>query len=343
VISSLVPIPLSLFPILVFLVLLFFMDTFKLLPKSAILRALAAGALAAVLCYFVSASVLTHTSIPGTTYKRYLAPLIEESLKAAYIVLLIRTARVGFLVDACISGFAVGTGFALVENVNYLLAVSAPNLLLWVVRGFGTAVMHGSTTAVFAMLGLSLSERHPSAGPVVFLPGFAIAYAVHSSFNHFGLHPLVMTALLLIALPLLVVLVFERSERATRHWLGVGFDTDVELLEILNGKDVADSRVGRHLADLQKRLPGNVVADLLCLLRVHLELSVRAKGILLARAAGIPLEPDHLVRANLEELDYLNASVGRTGRLAVAPFLNMTRRELWQLYMLSRAGRRAAE
>jgi RsiW-degrading membrane proteinase PrsW (M82 family) len=336
-------IPLALGPVIVFLVLLFFMDTFKLLPIPAILRAVLAGAVVAILCYFVSAYALAHLSMPEQSYKRYVAPLLEETLKAVYLIFLVRTARVGFLVDACISGFAVGTGFALVENVNYLLTVSDANVFLWVVRGFGTAVMHGSTAAIFAMLGLSLSERHPQIKALVFLPGFVVAYVIHSGFNHFALHPLVMTALLLMILPWVVMLVFERSERATRQWLGVGFDTDVELLEILNGAAVVESRVGRHLEGLKDRLPGTVVADVLCLLRVHLELSARAKGILLARAAGVALAPDDRVRANLEELAYLNASVGRTGRLAVASFLNMTHRELWQLYMLGRTGKRAAE
>ena len=42
-------------PVVVFLMLLFFMDTFKLLRVSAILRAMLAGALVAVVCYFISA------------------------------------------------------------------------------------------------------------------------------------------------------------------------------------------------------------------------------------------------------------------------------------------------
>jgi protease PrsW len=343
VIHLLGAISLSFFPVVTFLALLFFMDTFKLLPRSAILRAIAAGALVAVMCYYVSAVILTHTDISQTSYRRYVAPLFEESLKALYIVFLIRTARVGFLVDAGISGFAVGTGFALVENLNYLLTISSPNLLLWVVRGFGTAIMHGSTAAVFGMLGLSLCERHPKAGPAAFLPGLLIGYCVHSLYNHFVLHPLVATALLLIVLPLLTVVVFERSERATRAWLGVGFDTDVELLDLVNGSGIGTSRVGHYLESLTHHFPGRVVGDLLCLLRVHLELSIRAKGILLAREAGVRLPPDPQVRANLEELDYLNKSVGRTGRLAIAPFLNMTRRELWQLYLLGSAGTRPPE
>src|SRR5262245_33452829 len=198
------------------------MDTFKLLTRSAIFRAMIAGAVVAIVCYFVSAYALAHVSISDQSYKRYMAPLLEETLKALYLVFLIRSARVGFLVDACISGFAVGTGFALVENVNYLLAVSNANVFLWIVRGFGTAIMHGSTSAIFAMLGLSLAERHPNVKVLVFLPGFLAAFTIHSAYNHFALNPLIMTALLLIVLPILVVVVFERSERATRQWLGVG-------------------------------------------------------------------------------------------------------------------------
>ena len=53
--------------------------------------------------------------------------------------------------DAAIYGFAVGTGFALVENVYYLLSLPGAPAALWIVRGFGTAVMHGGTTAILAM------------------------------------------------------------------------------------------------------------------------------------------------------------------------------------------------
>ena len=73
---------------------------------------------------------------------------------------------------------------------------------------------------------------------------------------------------------------------------------------------------------------------MLCLLRIHLELSIRAKGLLLAREAGfdVPAGPD--VRANLRELRYLEQALGTTGRLAVKPILRRTSRDLWQLYKL---------
>jgi hypothetical protein len=267
-------------------------------------------------------------------YARYVAPPIEEILKAAPVAFLIARRRVGFMVDAAILGFAVGAGFALAENIYYLRELQNPNLLIWMIRGFGTAMMHGGTTAVFAVLSKSLSDRHPSAAVWVFLPGLLLAVAVHSFFNHFILPPIVHTVTQLIALPVLVVITFDRSERMVRDWLEVGLDTDVRLLDYITSGTVSETRIGMYLGLLRSRFPGEVVADMLCFLRLHLELAVRAKGLLLMREAGfnVAIEPE--VREKLAELKFLERSIGKTGRLALSPVLRTSRRRLWQLYLL---------
>jgi RsiW-degrading membrane proteinase PrsW (M82 family) len=329
-------IAISLLPVTAFLAALILMDSFKLAPKRSVFIAMGVGAAAAAGSYGVNALLLDQAGLDARVLQRYAAPLVEELLKCLYVAHLIRSSRIGFLVDGAIYGFAVGTGFALVENLYYLRALEGPSLFLWIVRGFGTAVLHGSATAVFGILSKGLSDRHGTRSPAVFLPGLGVAVFVHSFFNHFPLHPLAMTAVLLIAMPILVAVVFQRSEAATRDWLGVGFDTDVELLELITGGEMRGSRMGAYLRALKTRFPGPVVGDMLCLLQVHLELSIRAKGILMAREAGLKLDPDDGVRANLEEMKFLERSVGRTGLLAVTPFLQRSSRDLWQLYMLGR-------
>jgi hypothetical protein len=266
--------------------------------------------------------------------KRYAAPLVEEILKAGLVVFLIRGHRVGFMVDAGIQGFAVGAGFALVENVWYAGTLGSFHPLLWVVRGLGTAIMHGSTTAMVAVIAKDLTDRHDSRALHWFLPGLLLAVAVHSFFNHLVLNPLLTTALLLLIMPLLLLAVFERSERSTARWLGSNLDSDVELLELILSERMADSRVGRYLDSLRAHFPGPVVADMFCLLRIYLELSLRAKGILLARSAGIRIPPDARVRADFEELRFLERSIGPTGKLAILPFMRTSSRDLWQLTML---------
>jgi len=319
-------------PVLLFLAALILMDSYKLVSRRSVALGIGAGIAAALVCLFLN-PIFLRGGVDATLLRRYVGPLLEESVKALYVVYLIRSAHVGFLVDSAILGFAVGTGFAVVENIYYASVVRDLGLGLWLVRGLGTAVMHGSTTAIVAILSKSLADRRGTTSPWVVLPGLLLAFAVHSFFNHLILNPMVSTALLLLAMPLLVVLVFERSGRATRDWLGVSLDTDVELLDSIESGRVEDTPAGAYLSTLS-RLPGPVVADMLCYLRIHLELSLRAKGILIAREAGVELPIDDEVRADFKEMRFLERSIGKTGKMAILPFLRSSSRDLWQLYVL---------
>jgi hypothetical protein len=248
------------------------------------------------------------------------------------VVWLIRRQRIGFLVDAAIYGFAVGAGFALYENVDYLEHIPDVGAALWFVRGCGTALLHGATTATFAMLSKDMTDRR--GGASMFLPGLLAAVAVHSLYNHFVLPPVVGALLLLLTLPVLLMAVFDRSERSTRSWLAEELDGDLDLLNVIVSGGVGATRVGSYLQSLRSRFRGEVVADMLCLLQVQLELKIRAKGILIAREAGLDLPVGDDVRAGLVELRYLETSVGRTGLLAMKPILRTSSRDLWQLGLL---------
>ena len=125
-----------------------------------------------------------------------------------------------------------------------------------------------------------------------------------------------------------VVVAAERSGRYT----------DVDLLQSIRTGEIALTRVGAYLRSLTARFPGSEVADMLCLLRIHLELSIRAKGLLLAREAGLTAEVGPDVRANLEELRYLEKAIGPTGLLAMKPIRRASSRDLWQLHVLADAG-----
>ena len=330
----------ALVPVVAFLVALLLMDSFKLVSWRAVGLALLAGALAAYGASFLNLHLAEELRLPLLVLSRYVAPLTEEGLKALYVLFLIRRGRIGFLVDAAILGFAVGTGFALFENLEYLRALTDRRLLLWMVRGFGTALLHGGTTAILATVAKALYDRRgggtsPALG--AFLPAFLLAAALHSLFNHFLLPPVAATLLLLTSLPLLMIVVFERSERVTRDWLGVGLDTDLELLDAILKGTVLETRVGAYLESLKGRFSGPVVADMLCLLRTQLELGIRAKGLLLAREMGLEVEVGEDARAGLRELRYLEEAVGRTGLLALKPILRRTSRDLWQVYLLEGA------
>lgn len=325
---------LSLLPVICFLMALFFLDSFKLVKFRAIVISILVGCISAAVAMVLNSILLSQSGIDLKTYSQYGSPIVEEVLKAAFLIYQIRTHKTGFLVDSALHGFAIGAGFALIENIYYLTSLSTTNLLVWIVRGFGTAIMHGGVTAIFAIVSKNYFDRQTGKAVIPFLAGLLSAIVLHSFFNHFILSPPISTVMLIIILPVIILLVFQRSEDATRHWLGVGFDTDQELLDLIESGNLAESRVGKYLHALKTNFPGELVADMLCLLRLHVELAIRAKGVLMMRESGFRVQPDPEIEAKFVEMKYLEKNIGKTGKLAIAPFLHTSSRDLWQLHLL---------
>ena len=330
---------LALLPVVGFLAVLFMMDSFKLVPVRWILVALAGGGAAALVSLWLW-SALGLDLKTGESVSYYVAPLIEETLKASIIVVLILRGRAGFLVDAAVQGFAVGAGFALVENVTYLHAFGVAPRALWLVRGLGTAMLHGGATAIFAILARALADRYPRRPHVAFLPGLAAAIAIHSGFNHLPLPPMVQAAVVMLVLPLLLLFVFDRSERATREWMGAGMDLDIEVLQLVASEHFTLTRFGQYLQELRSRFPGVVVADMYCLLRLELELSVHARALIMAREAGLELAGDEDLEASFDEREYLQRSIGKVGLIALRPLQVTSDRDRWHRQLLAQSRKR---
>jgi protease PrsW len=111
----------------------------------------------------------------------------------------------------------------------------------------------------------------------------------------------------------------------------------VNLLESIRAGRFLGSSSGRYLEALRDRFRGEQLADMLCYLRVHGELAVRAKGVLLLRESGLPEPPmDSDTRDRLAELAQLERAVGKAGMLALRPLVMATGKEIWQLTLLRR-------
>lgn len=194
-----------------------------------------AGCAAAAAGYFINRFLINSLPLEFSTYSKYIAPIIEEFLKAAFIIYLLYKNKMGFMVNAAIYGFAADAGFAFIENIYYLISVSQSNLIIWFIRGFGTAVMHGGTTAIFAIItkniidrkkGHELLDRFPGFLPALYnyLPGILLAIFIHSFFNHFIFSPV-----LLILLPAIIFYVLNRSEILLKQWMESGMDNDCSI------------------------------------------------------------------------------------------------------------------
>jgi RsiW-degrading membrane proteinase PrsW (M82 family) len=325
----------SLLPVFAFLAVLRLLDSYKLVTLRRTLASIGVGCAVAGVCYEINSAAFGLAGPQGTWYARFGAPLIEELLKAAYLIWLIRSSRVGFLVDSAIAGFAIGAGFAAVENVAYLELFTNDNPLMWILRGFGTAMMHGGTTAIVGIVSIGLAERRGTRGVRVYLPGLGIALAIHSIYNQGLLPPAASAVAVLVGLPLALSLAFMQSEDSLRKWLGDKLDKDVDLLRMIATGQLSATRAGQYLGSLRSSLKPEVVGDMLCLLQLSLELSARAKGELLMREAGFPVAPDPSLAGRFKELRYLEQSIGPAGRMAMAPLLPCSSRELWEMHLLN--------
>jgi RsiW-degrading membrane proteinase PrsW (M82 family) len=323
----------SLLPVVFFLLALVYLDSYKLVHLRSLALAIVVGCGVALVSLTLNDAVVGAAGIGRAGASRYVAPLIEETLKAAYLAWLISRQRVGFMVDAAIVGFAVGTGFALIENTYYIKTLHTDRIVVWVIRGLGTAVMHGGMTAIYGVVTRTLCDRAAGKWPS-FLPGLALVIIIHSAYNHFILPPVTSTIVLHILLPSVMLLVFWQSERATRRWLGTQMDIDAELLEIIQSGGISESRIGHYVENLKHQFTPEVLLDILCYLRIRVELAISAKGLLMMREAGFKAAPPDGTREKFAELRHLEKSIGPTGRLAVAPFLHQSTRDLWQIHML---------
>jgi protease PrsW len=325
----------ALAPVLLFLAGLVQLDAYKLVRLNRIVMMMAAGALAAGASYLVNNYAYLHFSGDFAAFSRYVSPWIEESFKALLLVWLIRTRRVGLPIDGGISGFAVGTGFALIENLYYLASRPDAALPVQVIRGFGTAIMHGGTASALAMISITLYERRPTGGMQLLLPGFLTAVALHTGFNQLLTRPALATLAILVVLPAVIYLVFRHSERTLRSWLDTDLDANVQVLDSISAGNFLDSPSGRYLQALRNRFRGEALADMLCCVRLHAELAVRAKGILLLRESGLEEPPvDDETRDKLAELAQLKRSIGAAGLLELRPLMMATGKDIWELTLL---------
>jgi RsiW-degrading membrane proteinase PrsW (M82 family) len=325
---------LALLPVLLFLAALRALDSYKLVSSRRVLASLASGAAAAAVCFIFNTFIFQ--AFPGAQdqYARFGAPVVEEFAKAIYWIFLISTARVAFMADSAICGFAVGAGFALVENISYLHLLEDRGLGTWVLRGLGTAIMHGGVAALGATISVYLLESRQWRGARLFAPGLLAAMVLHSLFNQSLQFPISSLLAAVVGVPLILALVFYLSERSLRRWLGGKMDRDIEILNMIGSARFQQTRVGAYLMSLQEAFPPELRGDMLSLLQLTIELSVRAKGSLLIREAGLEVAPDPELEGMFAELKYLQKSIGPTGMLAIRPLLSQTPRDLWEMHRL---------
>ena len=317
-------------PVVAFLIVLLHLDSHRLIGHHRIAWVFVTGGILALAAYVANGALLSILAVEFETYTRLLAPVVEEVMKAVAIIILFRRDRIGFQVDAAIMGFA---GFSFLENLFYLLQASEAHYAIWIVRGFGTAIMHGGCAALFAVVSQILTERHRRSNPLWYLPGLFAAVVLHAVFNHFPVSPILSTVVTLLIIPTLMFLLFERNEVTIHNFLEMDFDIHRRLLSQLQGGEFSGCETGRFLRDLERIHRSPHIGDMITYIHVHTELVLSAESVLLARERGEEVSVPDVVRDKIQLMHELEGRIGKAGMHTLNPHLKLSKHEFWLIHM----------
>jgi RsiW-degrading membrane proteinase PrsW (M82 family) len=326
-------------PVIILVIVLYRLDSHRLLGTRFIGLAFLAGSAATFACWWVNGYLLEVTGVDFQYFTRYLAPVVEESMKAAIVVYLFRSNRIGFLIDAGIIGFAIGAGFSLAENIYYLSHASDAHYGVWIVRGFGTAIMHGGATALFAIVAEVMTERHSKMNPLYYVPGLIVAILLHSVFNHFPVSPVLSAVFTLLTLPTILFLLFERNEATIHRFLETDFEAHRGLLDQIRHGTYSGSEAGRFLRDMKEKLAAPVAQEMIDYFCLHTELILSAERILLAREQAIDVEIGAEIQEKLQRMHALESHIGRAGMHALRKHLQFSAKDMWEIHLLEQEAR----
>ena len=329
---------LALVPVIILLGIFVWLDAFKLMNLKEILVLLLLGGIGALLAWPVAGRFLDTLPIGFSNYSRFVAPWIEEAIKAAVIIALFRINRIGYKLDAVISGFAIGAGFSVVENVIYLIRFPEYGAGTWLVRGLGTAVMHGTTLALLAAVAHELAERESREAASEFdfhlwwfLPGYLAAVAMHTAFNQFPDRPLLAMLGAWIFCPIVLIAIFGFGMVEAGRWLKAECAAHHIQLAALRAGTWPDSPSGRKIAALAGRLDTESAKRIRRYWEVLAWLLVQSEEAMMEEAAGdVSIDKDQ-VRAAFAELTGLQRALGRSTFAAMKSLLPFSRNDYWEI------------
>jgi protease PrsW len=327
----------ALAPVLVMLVLFIWLDVFKLMTFWETVGLLLLGALAAGAAYPLSGVFIDTLPLGFSNYSRFVAPWIEETLKGLAVVGLFWFNRIGYKLDAVISGFAIGAGFSVVENIIYLARYPELAANVWMVRGLGTAVMHGTTCAVLAATAHEFAERETrdavsefNFNPLWFIPGLLIAVAIHTGFNQFPDKPLLAMILTLATAPFIIMAIFRYGAVEAQHWLSEEREETRAALAAWEAGKFPDDASGKKIAALVARADGKTAAGMREYCQLLTWLLLQAEDTLHDQAEDT--EKLHIQgKAAFERLEALKRELGKTNVAALKASLPFSRNDYWEI------------
>ena len=328
----------ALIPVLVMLAVFVWLDAFALMNVREILVLLVLGALGALVAWPISGRMLDTLPIGFSLYSRFVAPWLEEAIKAIIVIGLFRLNRIGYKLDAVISGFAIGAGFSVIENIFYLTIFPEYGTGTWLVRGFGTAIMHGTTLAILAAIAHEFAERETRSAAadydfslLWFIPGYGVATALHMAFNQFPDRPMISMMGAILVAPIALVAILSLGTAEAQRWLAAESAEHRAQVDALRAGRWPDGPSGVRVAALADRLDPEGAKRVRRFWELQAWLVAEAEETMMEEAAGDAEFDPAQIRAAIAELDGLKRALGRSTSTALQALLPFSRNDYWEV------------
>lgn len=324
----------SLIPIIVYIIFIYKIDHFALISIKRLLLLALIGMLTALACFGLF--LLTDRVISGKSAD-IIHPVIEELVKSIPLLILAFRKRIAFFIDSVICGAAVGGGFSFLENIFYLVLGDSVDLSTGLFRGLEVALIHMGCSAIIAagmMMAVRQIERKRSRTAMSWndiiktTALFVVALAFHIFHNTFQFTPIMQFFWVLAVMIGMIAVVYFYDIDMTHRWLDKGLDMQINLLRSIEGGHLLNTPTGTFLESVKELFPPNVYFDIICYVRLQIELSVAAKTRFMLHEVGMdePLEANkkELYMSQFVELSELEKNIGPSAKMTIAPIVKLS-------------------
>ena len=324
--SQLLHLILALLPLLLFVVVVIWMDAFSLTNWKRLAFCLLSG----LLCYMIW-WLIAH-NMPEMAMKPYLTAILSEMLKGLPLLYLVLRKKIVMLGDATIYGSALGAGFGIGENIHIVLAESVGSGMA-VLYGFEAAVMHIGCSSLLAsgliMAKQETSSRSYTARNLSVVVVFITVCIVHIIHDVVPVDPVLLTSILVVYFVLSKRHMFKKNEHNVHQWIDQCLNNDVALLASIKRGELSQTKAGQYLLSIREAFDKETFFDICCYISEYLELSILAKSNLLLKGAGFPIRHGADTKARISELHTLRKRIGKSGVQAINPIVHIEDVDRW--------------
>jgi RsiW-degrading membrane proteinase PrsW (M82 family) len=198
-------------------------DLYRIGQSQTILACAGWGAVAFAPAALTHSSLARFQLIDQHIIGQFVAPVLEEALKALILIYLIRRPQFTYFLDGALYGFATGIGFAIAENIEYITHDQTFALTVAFQRTFSTTLIHASSSAVIgAALGVFRLETSRARWLVLAL-GLFLAIGQHISFNIMIMivreRELVLSIISGFLGVFFIALIMQHGQKQARKWI----------------------------------------------------------------------------------------------------------------------------